>query len=241
MAWNAQPSGGWLPSDPLAQENMDEIYNMLYPEWTLTAICGMLGNMGDESGYNPWRWQGDRVGNNRGYGLVQYTPAVTHYDDQGRKRVGYINGTGTGMEGFGSSYTGYAPNMSTSSVTGNISDAHAQVLAINANAGGKYAKRSGKYDCPYEDLSSVSTYAQYKQCNDLWIATLGWLFYYEQPADKSYSVAQSRFAKAVECWNHFTQDPPVPPTPPPPSPQKGQKPLYLYCCRKFREKRGLIT
>lgn len=146
------------------------------------------------------------------------------------------------MEGFGRNYVGYAPSRSVTTVTGSATDANAQVAAINANAGGKYAKRSGQYDCPYEDLSSVATFPQYKQCNDLWIATLGWLFYYEQPADKSYSVARSRFAKAVECWNHFTQDPPVPPTPPPPTPQPRQtKPLYLYCSRKFREKRGLIT
>lgn len=45
--------------------------------WTLNAICGMLGNMEQESNINPGVWQdleyGDLVD---GYGLVQWTPAT---------------------------------------------------------------------------------------------------------------------------------------------------------------------
>lgn len=44
--------------------------------WTLETICGMLGNMQHESGLNPGRWQGGVIADNKGYGLVQWTPST---------------------------------------------------------------------------------------------------------------------------------------------------------------------
>lgn len=40
------------------------------------ALYGMLGNMQAESGINPGAWQGYVVNYNRGYGVVQWTPAT---------------------------------------------------------------------------------------------------------------------------------------------------------------------
>lgn len=45
---------------------------------TTEAIAGMLGNMQAESGINPGAWQGYTVNYNRGYGLVQWTPATNY-------------------------------------------------------------------------------------------------------------------------------------------------------------------
>ena len=80
-------------SQPLTQGQMElnaeYIYKALTHEgWSLSAICGMLGNMQYESSINPGRWQSDDVGNTSlGYGLVQWTPATK-----------YINWVGSGKD-----------------------------------------------------------------------------------------------------------------------------------------------
>lgn len=229
MTWWAKPEAFpfWDIDSTESYNNADEIYNQLKDTWTLTAICGMLGNMYSESGMNPWCWQNNTVSSSGGYGLVQFTPART-YMDGSTKRIGYIDGVGTGMEGYGSSYVGYAPNMSVTETTvgANVRDGQAQISAVDDNAGGKYS--SYKRHCDYTDITSVNSFSDYKQCNDLWVATVGWLYYYEAPRDKSYSVAQRRFSNAETFWNHFTEDPPIPPTPPPPTPTSHKMPLWMY-------------
>ncbi len=45
--------------------------------WTMNAVAGMLGNMQTESTINPGIWESLNEGNTeRGYGLVQWTPAT---------------------------------------------------------------------------------------------------------------------------------------------------------------------
>lgn len=225
MSWNAKPSGAYSIDSTEALENMDMIYNILTDAnmvdtpWALTAICGMLGNINAESGFNPWRWQSDSVTYGGGYGLVQFTPAK----DTENPNRGYI-------DGFGTNYAGYAPNMSVTGETTGASafDGQAQILAVDDNAGGKYT--SYKRHCNYTDITSVNTFDDYKQCEDLWVATVGWLFYYEAPEVKTYDVAKIRFQYAQKCWEHFTQDPPIPPQPPAPSRQR-KLPLYMYLRR----------
>ena len=219
MGWWAKPSGAYLLESEESYANADEIYTLLGGTWTLTAICGMLGNMWSESGMNPWRWQNDTVTYSGGYGLVQFTPAK----DTDNPMAGYI-------DGFGTRYEGYAPNMSTSTTTtgANVRDGEAQIQAVNDNAGGKYT--SYKRHCDYADITSVNEFSDYKQCEDLWVATVGWLYYYEAPSDKSYAVAKVRFEQAKKFWEHFTEDPPVPPTPPAPV-HHHKMPLYMYLRR----------
>ena len=154
-----------------------------------------------------------------GYGLVQFTPAK----DTDNPSKGYI-------DGYGVNYQGYSPNMSVSVETAGATpyDGQAQTFAIDDNAGGKYT--SYNRHCDYTDITSVDSFSEYKQCNDLWIATVGWLFYYEAPKVKTYNVALRRFGYAQQCWEHFTQDPPIPPIPP--RPIKSTKlPLYMYLRR----------
>lgn len=57
--------------------NAEYIYNYLTNEgWTKNAICGLLGNIQSESSLNPGSWKvKDKMENNVGYGLVQWTPA----------------------------------------------------------------------------------------------------------------------------------------------------------------------
>ena len=58
-------------------EDLNPLWKSKTAKWTDGAIAGMIGNMQDESGMNPNRWEGGEVGNtSRGYGLVQWTPAT---------------------------------------------------------------------------------------------------------------------------------------------------------------------
>lgn len=62
--------------------NAQYVLNYLLEKgWTKNAICGMLGNMQNESGVNPGIWQSLDEGNlNGGFGLVQWTPASKYID-----------------------------------------------------------------------------------------------------------------------------------------------------------------
>lgn len=93
MAWHVKNTGAYARTSQEALENAQEVYNVLYSlGWCLEAVCAMLGNVEHESGYNPWRWQGDTVlpvgdarigyigGPNTGhaYGLCQQDPAAKY-------------------------------------------------------------------------------------------------------------------------------------------------------------------
>ena len=69
---------------------------LLAEGWTLYAIAGLLGNMQQESGINPGRWQSlNNTG--KGYGLVQWTPG-SKYLDWGRNN-GYTDPSMDGQLG----------------------------------------------------------------------------------------------------------------------------------------------
>jgi hypothetical protein len=231
MGWYAKPSGGWSTEDNEAQQNMFMIAEYLQTQgWSMVAIAGLLGNIGSESGFNPWRWQSDTVNYNRGYGLVQFTPASY-----------YIGGRGVGV-------TDYSPNLSTSSQTSGstANDGRAQLYVIEQYHSDKFLDRRSK--CDYADISDSYPYASYKTLTDLWVATVGWLFNYEYPASqyRDYEHAHNRYLVAQRCYEIITgQEPPEPPTPPtppvPPTPtSRTGMPLYFYITKKFKRKKGLI-
>lgn len=59
------------------QINARYIWNYLGSRgWSLEAVCGMLGNMQVESTINPAIWESLTQNENKGYGLVQWTPAT---------------------------------------------------------------------------------------------------------------------------------------------------------------------
>lgn len=199
MTWYAKPKGAYAIDSTEAQGNMDEIRNLCSSRgWSLEAICGMLGNMVNESGLNPWRWQSDRVNYSNGYGLPQFTPAS-----------GYFNDYGVGTEG-------YAPNRSTSTTTSGASpsDGYAQITVIDEDKAGKFLNRQSY--CSYWDISSCYPLSAYRQVTDLYTATVGWLFNYEFPADHSQSVANTRYQSAVTCYQYLSGHDPSPPDPPTP-------------------------
>lgn len=221
MTWHAKPSGGYNINSDEAKDNIFEVYNYYKDTWTKEAICGLLGNMTAESGLNPWRWQSDTVSlssSKKGYGLVQFTPAY-----------GYINNYGKGVDG-------YAPNLSVIEVRGGeLSDATAQLIVINDDKAKKYLDRH-KY-CSYLDISSTYPFSNYKEVDDLYLATVAWLFNYEFPAKESRTEehAQYRYSLAQICYEILDgEEPPTPPTPPTPTPAfpRSKMPLYMYL-RKF--------
>ena len=83
--WNAKPKGGYSFESGEALENIRHIWQFFELRgYTREAAAGVMGNIQAESGFNPWRWQGDKVNNSAGYGLFQFTPAR-----------GYLNITGS--------------------------------------------------------------------------------------------------------------------------------------------------
>lgn len=48
--------------------------------WTAEAVSAMLGNMESESGINPNIWENLTVDYEKGYGLVQWTPATKYIE-----------------------------------------------------------------------------------------------------------------------------------------------------------------
>lgn len=162
MSFTAKSTGAYARTSAEAIQNAKAICDVLVPKgWTIEAVCGMLGNIESESGYNPFRWQNDIVlpygdsrityQNSHAYGLCQFDPAGK-----------YIL--------YASNYDGYAPNYSDR--PGNPSDGKAQMLFINDNA---------DY---YPTASYPLTYAQYKTATianyTIDYLTRTWFYNYER-------------------------------------------------------------
>lgn len=185
--WHAKASGAYARDSVEAYDNAMEIYGILSARgWTVNAVCGVLGNMGAESGYNPWRWQSDSIGastgspwTNKGYGLVQFTPASK-----------YINNA-TGL-------TGYGPNFSDK--VGLVTDGQAQMIYVDENA--DYYK-TARYPLTYEQFKTSTLNSGY--------LAKAWLYNYERPADPS-STAESR-AENGEYWFEVLDGSTPPPYP----------------------------
>lgn len=183
MSWNVKSKGGYEETSSEAYNNATLIYQFLSARgWSLNAVCGILGNIGHESGYNPWRWQNDDVlsstsayleSTSHGYGLFQFTPIKNGSD----ARYYYTGGQ---------KYSGYGPNYSDK--TGSPTDGESQLMFMNANDSGGYIPTS-KYPL---------SFAQYKTSTDS-AANLAsaWLRNYERPA--SFSTEDVR-RKTAEYW-----------------------------------------
>ena len=224
MAWYAKKTGAYARDSNEAISNAQAIYSLLFGRgWTLNAICGLLGNIHKESGYNPWRWQSDRVGastgspwTNKGYGLVQFTPAGK-----------YINSA--------RGYDGYGPNFSDK--TGSPSDAYSQLVYVDTQEG--YYQTSA-YPLSYEEFKHSGQTPEY--------LASAFLYNYERPADPASTEGERREA-ARYWWNLLSgglpepdpgdPDPPVPPDPEPdpgPGPITGDRnrklPIWMYIGRR---------
>ena len=127
MSWHCKNTGGYPINSTEAHENAIEIWNLCNSlGWTRASVAAMLGNMGGESVYNPWRWQGDVVlpvgdpgigtiggGNTaHAYGLCQQDPAAK-----------YI------YRSYAQMQNGYGPNFSDQ--PGSIYDGYAQIMYLH--------------------------------------------------------------------------------------------------------------
>ena len=62
MAWHNKQTGYYSRTSTEVYDNAIMVYNILSSwGWHRSSVCALLGNMEVESGYNPWRWQGDSV------------------------------------------------------------------------------------------------------------------------------------------------------------------------------------
>lgn len=123
MAWHNKQTGYYSRTSTEAYDNAIMVYNILSSwGWHRSSVCAVLGNMEVESGYNPWRWQGDSVpveGNsayigtnpstntNHAYGLMQFDPPYK-----------YLHSNASTLPQFGINY---------SDRTGSTSDGYAQL------------------------------------------------------------------------------------------------------------------
>lgn len=190
--WAAKKYGAYAKESDEAYQNAVEIYNLLSGElgWTLNAVCGVLGNLGRESGYNPWRWEGDKplastdttniATKRQGYGFVQFTPSGK-----------YINNA--------KGYDGYGPNFSDK--VGSIYDGRAQFLYINGNA--DYIMKPA-YPLTYAEFK-VSTESPYYLAG-------AWLYNYERPKNPAASV--NARGEMAEWWWDRLGGGDIPPRPP---------------------------
>lgn len=178
MAFACKPSSYYSLNSSDGQNNLWQMQHALSAAgYCDEAIAGVCANCYAESGLNPWRWQGDTVNYGAGYGLFQFTPAN-----------GYI--------GPMSWVPGYAPNLSTSMISGGrSSDGDAQMTCLINDYLSKWVAYCWRdywsaTDYPYlwgcrtrvvRDYGNGSslTQAQFKQVNDLELATFAFMACYE--------------------------------------------------------------
>lgn len=222
MAMHAQPRGGYSVGTSEWNDNVTSLWGFCRNQgFSEAAFSGMMGNSQGEGGMNPWRWEGDVVNYNRGYGLFQYTPAK-----------GYLNSYGKGL-----SY--YAPNLSVSKVTSGAqpTDGYAQILAIKAS--GKYfggGIRDTHMRAYVSNYTKYKTLDGFKTCDNVQDATYLWLGYFEYPGwwGSQTSVA-SHFKVRIDTANTIykfitgtTPPAPDPDDPDRPQPTPGNFDLYMY-------------
>ena len=202
MTWHAKLRYGYNLGSTEADDNAKALYDVVSSYgFTYTAAASILGNMQHESGLNPWRWQGDTVSltaSDKGYGLVQFTPAY-----------GYIGGYGVGLQG-------YAPSTSVDVITGNTSDAIAQSICIAQDTAGKYFIRTwapSQFKISWNEFKSLDPTELYKGAG-------AWLYNYESPTEPSSKLAEryNSAAHYYELLSGYT---------PGPSPVGGTLPIWL--------------
>lgn len=226
MGWYAKPSGAYSIESNEAHQNMFMISEYLQTQgWTQVAVASLLGNMKEESGFNPWRWFNDTYDMTTSYGLVQFHPSSY-----------YIGGRGLDFPDY------YAPNLSTTQTTQGAlaSDGRAQLEVMETYHSDKFIDRSSY--CDFLDISSAYPYEDFKQLTNLWIGTVGWLYDYEFPSAqyRDYAHAYQRYLSAQRCYEIITgQQPPEPPDPPhPPIPIRSKMKLYMMMGKAMRYKKG---
>lgn len=188
----SKPYGGYDKESEEAISNSKLAWSIMKDNgWTLNAFCAMWACFGVESGYNPWRWEGDDVptysdyinyyhdSSVHGYGFPQFTPPEKYIS----------NATG---------YTGYSPNFD--DAVGGIRDGKAQLNFINEEA--DYYP-TGAFPISYSQYKS-STMSAYDLV-EVWIRN------YERPSESGIPIYLDRARPVAEYWYDLLSD--IPPTP----------------------------
>lgn len=217
MAWHNKRTGAYDRSSAEAIDNARMGYSVLSPRgFSLASFCAVWGNVEHESGYNPWRWQGDSVlpyGDSRintqsghAYGLVQWDPASK-----------YING--------GVYYSGYGPNYSDRTGSDNDGTAQMQFLDATAVSSGQYFPNPNyNYRISYTDFKAA-TLDQYSM---EWL-TRAWFHNYERG-----TWSQTRVTAAEYWYNVLSGEPGPGPGPGPGPTPTGKIPIWLLFKLKER-------
>lgn len=239
MAWYAKSTNSYARNSIEGLSNAIETVNTLrtYYGFSLRSCCAILGNIGDEGGYNPWRWQGDNVQSVNsisatvGYGLFQYTPPTK-----------YINANNyTAYYGVG-----YAPNFSDQ--VGSPNDGNAQLHYMGDNFNTSYSNSQYNYERYKEywepagiDIDEFYWITRDEMKSGLYSSTGteisvadltgAFMLCWERPSYAgSASHYNTRVNEAVWWWEQFQDDPPGPgPDPPTPTPP----PVYNISKLKF--------
>ena len=209
MPWHNKNIGAYAMESTEAYDNAVMAWSTMHARgWSLPAFSAMWGNVGSESGYNPWRWQSDDVlattdryyiehQTGHAYGLVQWDWAGKYID-------GAVN------------YAGYGPNFSDRQ--GGQYDGTAQMnfLDDTAVSSGQYFPYPGQpYQISYDAFktASIDTYSIE------WL-TRAWFWNYERGTWNYGRVTSAQY------WYNTLGGitPPDPPFPPGPS---GRIPIWL--------------
>lgn len=215
MPWHNKNTGAYGRESAEALDNARMGYSILAARgFTLEAFCAVWGNVEHESGYNPWRWQGDsvlpvgdpRIGyqNAHAYGLVQWDPASK-----------YIDG--------GALYSGYGPNYSDRQ--GSATDGTAQLNFLDATAvssGQYFPNPNYNYQISYVNFKAA-TLEQYSM---LWL-TRAWFHNYERG-----TWSDSRVTAAQYWYDTLSGEPPTP--------QPGKIPIWLLFKLKERNEENNV-
>ena len=214
--WYCKPIGAYDRTSTEAYENAICAYNLLHSlGWSCQAVAAFWGNVEAESGYNPWRWQADyefgipssNQYTERGYGLVQFTPAAKYIHDERAQ----IN-------------VGYGPNFS--DWEGNIFDGDSQIRFINDYA--DYSPNPGyNYQIEYSDFKTGEYTPEY--------LAKAWLHNYERPLIQTEPVENYRAYVARYWYDILIEFDPSDPIPPEPGGgEPTPKPIDYATVEKFK-------
>lgn len=190
MPWTVAPTGGYANNSTAAFNNARQIQSQLSSYgYSFNAICAVLGNIGYESGYNPWRWQSDIVlastDTNEIYNQTGHAYGLFQFDPAGQ----YIGNAQAQQQ------PGFAPNYS--DIVGGQNDGTAQIYYMNFLSGG-YIPTSA-YPLSFSDFKASTASVAY--------LTEAWMYNYERG-----TWSNQRLVNAEYWYNNLSPTPPTPGT-----------------------------
>lgn len=162
--------------------NAVEFYNYFKTSMTLEAICGILGNLSQESQMNPGQMEGGYGGSeDYGYGLIQWTPYP--------RGIGLRNPLLQWCEYKG--YTWYDGNAQCELLgeEGNFTDTTTGAVEEKVW---------------YTTTAYPYTWNEFKQLTDVAVATRAYFYERERGADTPEQVETLRVAKAQEWYTYLS-------------------------------------